>query len=93
VKRVAIGGFFHESNTFNPIITDIEDFLIFRGEEIYAKSDAYLLAKGIIEFFRYKPDYTLSPLIFARAVPNGEVNAELYRSLKAEFFAMLAQGD
>ncbi len=93
MKRVAIGGFFHESNTFNPIITDIEDFLIFRGEEIYAKSDAYLLAKGIIEFFRDKPEYSLSPLIFARAVPNGEVSGKLYRSLKAEFFAMLEQGE
>lgn len=87
--RIAIGGFFHESNTFSPLITGEEDFLIFRRGEIYAHQDAYLLAKGIISYFQQQAEYELVPLVFARAVPNGEVDAELYGRLKNEFFSYL----
>jgi microcystin degradation protein MlrC len=89
--RIAIGGFFHESNTFNPIITGKEDFVIFYGEEIYKNRNAYLLAKGIIEYFEPKSEYEMVPLVFAKAVPNGEINKELYLSLKRRFFEMLEQ--
>ena len=89
--RVAIGGFFHESNTFSPLVTRAEDFLIFRREEIYAHQDAYLLAKGIISYFQAQAGYELVPLVFARAVPNGEVDAELYGRLKSEFFNYLQE--
>jgi len=91
MKHIAVGGFFHESNTFNPIVTGIEDFLIFEGAEIYANRDAYLLAKGIIEYFEARPEYEIIPLVFARAVPNGEVDEALYRSLKQRFFSLLAE--
>ncbi len=91
MKNIAIGGFFHESNTFNPIITSQEDFLIYYGAEIYANCDAYLQAKGIIEFFSGKPDCQLLPLVFARAVPNGVVDKALYLSLKAKFFQLLEE--
>jgi len=91
MKNIAIGGFFHESNTFNPIITSQEDFLVYCGTEIYANSDAYLQAKGIIEFFSGKPDCHLLPLVFARAVPNGVVDKALYLSLKAKFFQLLEE--
>ena len=30
--RIALGGISHESNTFNPIHTGLEDFNIIRGE-------------------------------------------------------------
>jgi len=89
--RVAIGGFFHESNTFSPLVTGAEDFLIFRREEIYAHQDAYLLAKGIISYFQAQAGYEVVPLVFARAVPNGEVDAELYGRLKSEFFNYLQE--
>ena len=87
--NIAIGGFFHESNTFNPIITSIDDFIIFDKQEIYPNRNAYLLAKGIIEYFEPKPEYKLYPLVFAKAVPNGEIDKELYLSLKARFFQYL----
>ena len=41
MKTIAIGGFFHESNTFNPIICGADDFVIFRGQEAYLKSAQY----------------------------------------------------
>ncbi len=89
--NIAIGGFFHESNTFNPIITGPEDFLVFEKEEIFANRNAFLLAKGIIEFFESKPEYTMFPLMFAKAVPNGEIDEHFYNQLKVKFFAYLQE--
>ncbi|NLO43706.1 MAG: M81 family metallopeptidase [Candidatus Cloacimonetes bacterium] len=93
MKTVAIGGFFHESNTFNPIITGIDDFNIFEADEFGDKKESYLLAKGMVDFFEEHSDYyKILPLIFARAVPNGEIDRKLYQSLKDRFFELLSQG-
>jgi len=87
--NIAIGGFFHESNTFNPIITDPQDFIVFEQNEIYAGRNAYLIAKGIIEYFENRSNYQLLPLVFAKAVPNGEIDEQFYNQLKAKFFKYL----
>ncbi|HNX00777.1 MAG TPA: M81 family metallopeptidase [Candidatus Cloacimonadota bacterium] len=89
--RIAIGGFFHESDTFNPIITGIDDFIIFDRQEIFPNRNSYLIVKGIIEYFEKLPQYQLIPLVFAKAVPNGEVDEGLYRDLKAKFFRYLEE--
>ena len=89
MKHIAIGGFFHESNSFNPIITGAEDFLIFEGDEIHTQGVNYLQAKGIADFFGDKEDCRLIPLVFARAVPNGLVEEALYLKLKDRFFELL----
>ncbi|MFA7543739.1 MAG: M81 family metallopeptidase, partial [Candidatus Cloacimonadaceae bacterium] len=89
MKIVAIGGFFHESNTFNPIITSREDFIIFEGEALYTKGDKYPSAQGIADYFWEREGYRILPLVFARAVPNGEVSLALYLELKARFFELL----
>ena len=91
MKNIAIGGFFHESNTFNPIVTGENDFVVFEGVEIYGSGDAFPLARGIVDFFRDKPDYNLIPLVFAWAVPNGEVDEAFYNRLKDRFFALLSE--
>lgn len=91
--NIVTGGFFHESNTFNPIITKEDEFLVFRKEEIFENRDSYLMAKGIIEYFENKPEYNLFPLIFAKAVPNGEVDYDFYHRLKKEFFDILMSID
>lgn len=93
MKTVAIGGFFHESNTFNPIITGVEDFHIFEGDEVYVAGASYPLAKGMVDFFgEHNDQYRILPLIFARAVPNGEIDSALYQKLKDRFFELLSQG-
>ncbi len=89
MKNIAIGGFFHESNSFNPIITPKEDFLIFEGDELHTQGQNYLQAKGIADFFEGKKDCRLIPLVFARAVPNGLVDEALYLKLKKRFFELL----
>ncbi|NLN84710.1 MAG: M81 family metallopeptidase [Candidatus Cloacimonetes bacterium] len=89
MKNIAIGGFFHESNSFNPIITPKEDFLIFEDDEIHTQGQNYLQAQGIVDFFEDKKDCRLIPLVFARAVPNGLVEEALYLKLKKRFFELL----
>jgi microcystin degradation protein MlrC len=89
MKNIAVGGFFHESNTFNPIITGAEDFIVFEGDEIYSKGELYPQAKGIVDYLLEKPEYSVTPLVFARAVPNGEVDTEFYTGIKDRFFEML----
>lgn len=89
MKKVAIGGFFHESNTFNPIITSREDFIIFEGTALYTQGDKYPSAQGIADYFKERKGYRILPLIFARAVPNGEISLPLYLELKARFSQLL----
>jgi microcystin degradation protein MlrC len=88
---IATGGFFHESNSFNPIVTGRDDFIIMEGGEVYGCGDAFPLAAGIVGYFLPKPDYELLPLVFARAVPNGEVSRELYEELKTGFFRLIPE--
>ena len=88
--NIAVGGFFHESNTFNPIVTTEQDFVIFEGDAIYSQGESYLLAKGIVDYFRDSKEYRIVPLNFARAVPNGEMELDFYLRLKARFFELLA---
>lgn len=90
MKTVAIGGFFHESNTFNPIITSREDFIIFESAALYTQGDKYPSAQGIADYFLNREGYRILPLIFARAVPNGEISLPLYLEIKARFFELLS---
>lgn len=89
--NIAIGGFFHESNTFNPIITGKEDIVVFEKEEIFTNKSAFIMAKGIIDYFQERGEYSLYPLVFMKAVPNGEINREYYLLLKERFFAYLKE--
>jgi microcystin degradation protein MlrC len=89
--NIIVGGFFHESNSFNPIVTPESDFIVFEGDEIYAGAKAYPLAGGILHYFAERPEYQVFPLVFARAVPNGEINTDFYNHLKARFFEMLSE--
>lgn len=88
--NIAVGGFFHESNTFNPIVTTEKDFLVFEKGAIHSQGGSYLLAKGIVDYFKDIEEYRLVPLNFARAVPNGEIELNYYLKLKARFFELLA---
>ncbi|QSH94646.1 M81 family metallopeptidase [Treponema phagedenis] len=87
--RILVGGISHESNSFNPIITGINDFVVFRGEEVLTKGLLpYYSSTGIIDTLRGW-GWEVVPALVARAVPNGLVQHELYQSLKAEFLHYL----
>lgn len=83
--RVLVGGFSHESNSLNPIITGINDFVIFKGAEVLSKGQLpYYSSTGIIRTLQ-SWGWEAVPAVVARAVPNGVVEAKLYYSLKEDF--------
>jgi microcystin degradation protein MlrC len=82
--RILIGGVNHESNTLNPIITGPEDFVVYRGKEIFERGMLPEYAStGIINFLR-EAGCEVIPTVLARAVPNGVVSAAFYHALKDE---------
>ncbi|MDR1467983.1 MAG: M81 family metallopeptidase [Spirochaetaceae bacterium] len=85
--RILVGGINHESNTFNPIITGAEDFVVFYGEDILdtSKNTAHdSAAAGIIRALK-KAGCAIVPAVLARAVPNGVVSASFYHGYKTDF--------
>ncbi|HEY8364698.1 MAG TPA: M81 family metallopeptidase [Haloplasmataceae bacterium] len=77
MKRVLVAGFMHESNSFNPIVTTEKDFKIIYGEELfsYLRNDDSIF--GIVRTFQ-SVGYKVIPTVYARAVPNGEVDYDFY---------------
>jgi len=84
MKRIIVAGLHHESNTFTPIITDVDDFRILRGREILDALNDSDSISGIIDTLTVKEDYEIIPILMARAVPNGIIRRTLYEELKEE---------
>ncbi|MDR0639664.1 MAG: M81 family metallopeptidase [Spirochaetaceae bacterium] len=83
--RILVGGINHESNTFNPIITGADDFVVSYGEEIVNKDMTQDSSSvGIVRVLK-KAGCEIVPVALARAVPNGVVSASFYRSFKTDF--------
>ena len=83
--RILIGGMNHESNSLSPIITMEEDFVVFRGNEIFEKGmSPNYSSTGIINTLR-EAGAEIVPTVLARAVPNGIVSGAFYKKIKAEF--------
>ncbi|MBI9101219.1 MAG: M81 family metallopeptidase [Spirochaetales bacterium] len=89
MRKIIVAGLHHESNTFNPIITGINDFSILRGNEIIDSLNAQDSISGIIRTFRENGNYEVVPLLMARAVPNGVIEKELYNNLKKELLELM----
>lgn len=85
-KRIAIGGFHHESDTFNPIITGKDDIRVSRGEEVLSFASRNAIS-GIIATLNN--DFELVPTLFARAVPNGEWDRDYYLELRDEMLNVI----
>ena len=86
-KRVVIGGFHHESNTFNPIVTGRNDIYVYHGDEIFDHLGDNSIS-GIIKYLR-EQKYEIVTTVMARAIPNGEWDRERYLELKQEFMDRL----
>lgn len=76
--RIAIGGIATENCTFSPLPTRFDDFTLHRGETFLHRYP--FLAEFDAEFV---------PLLWARALPGGAVEAEVYRQIKEEFLSLL----
>lgn len=78
--RIAVGGIHTECSTSSPVLMQVEDFRVLRGEELL-KAD----------YFSFIPDDDVEalPLLHARAVPGGPVARATYEAFKTEFLDRL----
>ncbi len=73
--RIAIAGIATECCTFSPLPTRLEGFRIWRGDDQIAQ----------YPFLSKFPDAEIIPVVLARAIPGGPVEASAYQTLKTEF--------
>ncbi len=88
-KRILVGGLHHESNTFNPIITNRDDIWVKRGDSLIENMAEDSLS-GIITTL-LDNNYEVVPTLLARAVPNGVWDKKCYLELKNEFLTKLKE--
>lgn len=69
--RVLVGGFYHESNTFNPNLTNITDFILYESNSMLNKvaSTEVFLEAGV----------EVIPSIYSFSLPSGIVSEDAYR--------------
>ena len=83
MKRIFATGISQESNSFNPLKSTYENFMIIKGEELRDRA-------GIKELIEAGFDVTTS--IYARAVPGGTLKLADFRRLVEEMLAPLRAG-
>nr|WP_312576065.1 M81 family metallopeptidase [Sedimentibacter sp.] len=83
MKRILVAAMHHESNTFNPIIAGDKDFKVIYGDDIFNNFRENDSVTGIIKTLQ-GAGYEVIPAVFARAVPNGEVDYDFYIKIKNE---------
>jgi microcystin degradation protein MlrC len=83
MKRILIAGMHHESNSFNPITAGEKDFNVTYGNDVFNNLRRNNSLTGIIETLQGK-GYEIIPTLFARAVPNGEIDHDFYMKIKNE---------
>ena len=81
--KIFTGGFHHESDTFNPIITGLEDITVRRNGDFNSQMREDSLF-GIISRLKERGHEVITSL-HARAVPNGQWDKGVYLSLRNEF--------
>ena len=71
--RIVVGGIGHESNTFSPLLTGIEDFRVIEGDKLLKEeSSKFLISEGA----------EVIPTLIAKAIPSGVVKKDTYMKLK-----------
>lgn len=89
MRRVVVGGMHHESNTFNPILTDWQDIRLRRGQSMLDPINQDSIG-GVVSTLK-QAGYEIIPTLIARAVPNGEWKKEVYTALKKEMLDTLRE--
>ncbi|MGG1675972.1 M81 family metallopeptidase [Neobacillus sp. NRS-1170] len=91
--RIGIAFFYHESHSFSPMKTEMEQFRnegYFIGDEIY---DAYSGTKtevgGFLDVLRQVENVETVPLLCSAAVPSGVVTTEAYSFIEKQMLESL----
>ena len=90
--RIAVGCIGHETNTFSPVTTTLENFKkgsYYRGDEIIAVfRDTRTITGGFLDVAE-QLNMQPVPLLWTFATPSGMVAHAAYQTLKAEFLTLL----
>ncbi|MDC7251038.1 MAG: M81 family metallopeptidase [Sphaerochaetaceae bacterium] len=88
-KKILVGGLHHESDTFNPIITNKDDIWVKRGNQLINEigQDS---CSGIVKTL-LDNDFEVVPTLIARAVPNGVWDKNYYLELKDELISKVRE--
>lgn len=89
-KTIAVGGIQHETNTFAPLLTDYEAFVVadgwpplVRGEALWREIEGvHLPITGACDYLRSE-GAMLKPLLWASATPSGHVTEDAFERLTA----------
>ncbi|MCI7301688.1 MAG: M81 family metallopeptidase [Clostridiales Family XIII bacterium] len=82
MKKIIIGQFYHESNSFSPVVTDETEFGIMFGSEIDLSGDD---SQNTIGAFGKKAEeygWEAIPVVDAGGIPSGEIRQGIYESVK-----------
>lgn len=94
IKRVALLGIYHESNTFidTPVTRiNFEQARLLKGKDIlHEYRDAFHEIGGMIEVLEQEA-IELVPVFYATATPGGIIGAETYQSLLTEMLTALQE--
>jgi microcystin degradation protein MlrC len=85
--RILVGGFGHESNTFTPFLTRLEDFRPRYGAETLIAENRRGSFDGIVTTLKAHPNIELVPTITAHAMPGGIVERTTFETLKGKILA------
>ena len=81
--RILVGAFGHESNTFTPFLTTLDDFFARWGVETLHATSLRGSFGGIVDVLRQHADVELVPSVTAWAMPGGVVARDAYERFKA----------
>jgi microcystin degradation protein MlrC len=81
--RILVGAFGHESNTFTPFVTTLDDFYARWGAESLQEPLRRGSFGGIVDVLRQHADVELVPSVTAWAMPGGVVARDAYGRFKA----------
>lgn len=93
MARILVGQLWHEGHSFNPVVTDREEFQIHRGDELLAQARQSQTAFSGIVREADRLGHVCVPVLGARARPGGPVLQELFEEIVADFVAAARKGD
>ena len=93
--RVAVGGFYHETNTFSAATTGTDQFRAYQfaaGDEIAERFAGTNSEIGGMVDRLHQDGHTLVPLVFAAAVPSGPIEPAALDEIIADICTRLEDG-
>lgn len=84
MKEILIIECMQEVSSFNPVQSNLQDFLIQRGEEMLGQRGLNTAIAGALSVFESNDSVKIVPTISARAISAGPLSAVAWRELKTQ---------